>query len=77
MKETMASILEVEEVNKIEVMDLSMISKYMEEHTKGTKIDKLKQPCQREWIDSPSTPGSSKRSRKKSITITSNMWNKE
>jgi len=58
-------IFGLEVVNKLEGMDLSMVSKYMEEHTKVTEIDQPKQPCQRELIDSPSTAGSRKRSRKR------------
>lgn len=51
-------------------MEFSMLVKYVEERTKGTEIDQPKQLFQRESIDSPSTPGSRKRSRKKAITIT-------
>lgn len=69
LKEAMYFILRVEAMNKLEGMEFSMLSKYMEEHIKGTKIDQLNQSFQRESIDSPSAPGSSKRSRKKSITI--------
>jgi len=67
----MAYILGVEVMKKLEGMDLSMLSKYMEEHTKGNETYQPKQPYQKESIDSPSTPRPSQRSRKKSITITS------
>jgi hypothetical protein len=68
----MASILGVEAVKKLEGMDLSMLAKYVEERsTKGTETIQPNQPSQRESIDSPSIPGSCKRSRRNSISITS------
>lgn len=58
-------------MEKLECMDLPMFSKYIEEkYTKGTKTIQPKQLSQMESIDSPSTARSSKRSRKKLVTIT-------
>jgi hypothetical protein len=68
----MASILGIEVVNKLEGMDLSMLAKYVEErYIKGTETIQPNQPSQRELIDSPSIPGSCKRSRRNLISITS------
>ena len=53
-------IFGVEGVKKIEGMDLSMLFKYVEEHTKGIKIEQPKQPCHKESIDSLLTLGSRK-----------------
>ena len=70
----MENILGVAVVNKLEGMDLSMLTKYVQEWSiKAPKIVQPSQPCQRESIDSPSTPGTSKRSRKKSISISSRI----
>jgi hypothetical protein len=61
----MDSILGVEAVNKLDGMDLSMLTKYVEELSiKAPEIMQPKKPSQRELIDSPSTP------RRKSISIT-------
>ena len=66
----MSNILGVEAVNKLEGMDLSILAKYVQERSiKSPKIVQPNQPCQRELIDSPTTPGSRKRSRKKAISI--------
>jgi hypothetical protein len=68
----MDSILGVEEMKKLEGMDLSMLEKYVEERsTKGTETIQPNQPSQMESIGSPSIPGSCKRSRINSISITS------
>lgn len=70
----MVNILGVEVVNKLEGIDLSMHTKYVQEWSiKSPKIVQPNQPCQRESIDSPTTPRSSKRSRKNSISISSRI----
>ena len=62
----MENILGVEAMNKLEGMDLLILTKYMQERSiKAPEIVQPNQPCQRESINSPTTPGSSKRSRKK------------
>ena len=68
----MENILGVEAVNKLEGMELSILTKYMQErYIKAPEEMKPNQPCQMESIDSPSTLGSTKRSRKQSISISS------
>ena len=70
----MANILGVEAVNKLEGMDLSMLAKYVQERSiKSPQTMQPNQPCQRESIESPTTLGSSKRSRKKTISISSRI----
>ena len=70
----MENILGVEAVNKLEGMDLSMLAKYVQERSiKSPKTVQPNQPCQRESIDFPTTHGSSKRSRKKTISISSKI----
>ena len=70
----MANVLGVEAVNKLEGMDFSMLAKYMQERSiKSPETVQPNQPCQRESIDSPTTPRSSKRSRKKTISISSRI----
>ena len=70
----MTNILGVEVVNKLEGMDLSMLAKYVQERSiKSPKIVQPNQPCQRESIDSTTTPGSSKIFRKKTRSISSKI----
>ena len=62
----------MEEVNKIDDVDLKMLARYIEKRsTKTIETLHAHQPFQRETIDSPTTSRSSRISRRKSLTITS------
>ena len=68
----MASILGIEARKKLDGVDLKTLEKYIEKRsTKTLETLQENQPCERESIVSPTTPGSTKKSRRKSLTMTS------
>jgi hypothetical protein len=68
----LALILGIEAIKKLDGVDLKTLAKYIEKQsTKTPETLQANQPCERESIDSPTTLGSSIKSRRKSYTMTS------
>jgi hypothetical protein len=56
----------MEAIKKLDGVDLKMLARYIEKRSANTpETLQENQPCQRESIDSPTTPGLSRRSRRK------------